>query len=82
MTRRALFGLPAATLTKRPIESIDTGHRWVAGPYYIKAAVTYEEPTYYPPSGLVKVEHCTHCGLLRLGDSARGLTGTTIRSAE
>lgn len=46
-------------------------HDWVEGPFYVKVAVSYEEPKYYPPQGLVNVEHCTKCGLLRLPELTR-----------
>lgn len=53
-------------------------HEWVLGPFYVKVAVTWEEPTYYPPQGLVNVEHCAKCGLLRLPESAKRARGSQM----
>ena len=53
-------------------------HDWQQGPFYLKVAATYEEPDYYPPSGMVKVEHCTLCGLLRLPESLRQYIGKNM----
>lgn len=57
-------------------------HRFVEGPFWITASVTYEEPTYYPPSGLVKVEHCTGCGMLRLPEAERKKEGKHLRDGD
>lgn len=46
-------------------------HTWVSGPFYVKVAASAEEPNYYPPAGLVRIEHCTKCGLMRLPDDLR-----------
>ena len=53
-------------------------HDWHTGPFYVMAAGNYEEPTYYPPSSLVRVEHCTKCGLLRLPAEMRSQTGRNL----
>ena len=52
-------------------EARGENHAWRLGPFYITAAGTSEEPTFYPPGALVQVEHCTRCGLLRLPDMMR-----------
>ena len=41
-------------------------HRWVEGPFYLTVASTWEEPGYEPPRGLIKVEYCADCGILRI----------------
>jgi len=41
-------------------------HNWVLGKYYIRYCVTYEEPQYYPPQGLMQIEYCTKCGIIRI----------------
>ena len=46
-------------------------HEWVVGPFFISAADSYEEPTYYPPSALVRLDHCIKCGLIRLPKEMR-----------
>jgi hypothetical protein len=53
-------------------------HEWAQGPFYIKVASSYEEPEYYPPNALVKVEHCKKCGVLRLPEVLRGYVGKNL----
>ena len=53
-------------------------HAWTRGPFYVIAAVSWEEPTYYPPQGLIGIEHCTSCGLLRLPESLWKSTGANL----
>ena len=54
-------------------------HNWVSGPFYVMVAVTYEEPDYYPPQGMIPVEHCTLCGLIRLPEAYRQKVGRNLR---
>jgi hypothetical protein len=53
-------------------------HNWTKGPFYITAAQTYEEPGYYPPSVLLRVEHCSLCGILRLPKDTWELNGDNM----
>ncbi len=69
MRRRGFFGsllsfaLPQVSVSTVP----DThAHVWVKGPFYIQAAISLEEPGFYPPQGLMRTEHCRICGILRL----------------
>ena len=39
--------------------------KWHQSPFYVTVASTYEEPDYYPPSSMVRIETCD-CGLMRL----------------
>jgi len=54
-------------------------HEWVKGPFWIKASITWEEPEYYPPQGLINLEHCVQCGLLRIPKDLRAKRGTHLR---
>ena len=38
---------------------------WHESPFYVTVAATYEEPDYYLPSSMVRIETCD-CGLMRL----------------
>lgn len=55
-------------------------HTFVAGPFFLMAANTLEEPTYYPPQAFMPVEHCFKCGALRLSENARRHVGPNLRS--
>ena len=44
----------------------DHQHNWIKGRFYIMCATTLEEPEYYAPQGIVRIEYCEICGLLRL----------------
>ena len=54
-------------------------HDWKSGPFYVMVAVAYEEPDYYPPQGMIPVEHCTLCGLIRLSEAYRQEVGRNLR---
>lgn len=41
-------------------------HEFVTSGLYLMRATSWEEPTFYPPSGTLPVEHCAKCGVLRL----------------
>jgi hypothetical protein len=60
----------------------DHEHTWSTGPFYIKAAHAYEEPQFYPPQGLVRVEHCVECGILRLPMDLWKHTGPNIAAGQ
>jgi hypothetical protein len=53
-------------------------HDFKEGPFWIKVASSYEEPVYYPPQGIVKVEHCVKCGILRLPEQFRKYIGPNL----
>ncbi len=57
-------------------------HEWTEGPFFIKAAVTYEEPRYYPPHGLYRIEHCKLCGFLRLPEGAREYDKANVHESQ
>lgn len=50
-------------------------HDMVAGPFYIMVARTFEEPTYFPPSSLIRAQPCTKCGVVRIPDELKGQDG-------
>ena len=56
------------------------GGQLVQGPFYIAAARTFEEPRYYPPQMLVRIEHCLKCGTLRLPEEFRPFHGENMAS--
>ncbi len=66
----ALLGistLPALAESKDIInQSPMHTHLWVKGPFYLMVANSMEEPDYYPPSGMVKLEFCKICGIVRV----------------
>lgn len=41
-------------------------HNWVPSKIWVRYERTYEEPKFYPPSGLLNLEICTKCGTLRV----------------
>lgn len=45
-------------------------HDFVQSPLYLMRATTWEQPTFYAPSGTLPVEYCKECGLLRLSADA------------
>ncbi len=45
-------------------------HEFVSGPFYLLKSTSWEEPTFYSPSGTSPVEHCKKCGMLRLSPDA------------
>ena len=53
-------------------------HDFREGPFYIMVARSYEEPDFYPPSSMFKVEHCVKCGLLRLPEPLRKYIGKNL----
>lgn len=80
MTRFAFLAGLLGVFWPRRAEALDhAGAEWVLGPFYITVAVSQEEPTYYPPGGLVNVEHCRHCGMLRLPRELWNKTGRSLR---
>jgi hypothetical protein len=56
-------------------------HEWVEGPFYLKVAVTGEEPDWYAPVGLLAVEHCLTCGVVRLPREYWNKTGKNLGGA-
>lgn len=50
-------------------------HKFISGPYWITCAGSREEPAYYPPQGVVPVEHCFKCGIIRLSPSFKTQVG-------
>lgn len=42
--------------------------------FYLTAAIGFEEPEYYPPSALIRMEACS-CGALRLPEEVRSGVG-------
>lgn len=75
MKRCMAFAAPGP----KPNEWVPCGGEVVQGPFRIVACLTYEEPTYYPPSGSVAVEHCTACGALYLPEAVRGQQGSYVQ---
>jgi len=59
----SLFGLAAASSLQADQNHI---HEFVKGPFYVTAALSFEEPEFYPPEGLTPIEFCKTCGVLRL----------------
>ena len=41
-------------------------NNWVPSKLWVKYERTFEEPKFYPPSGLLNLEICTECGVLRV----------------
>mgnify|MGYP001616546253 FL=1 len=80
MTRLAFIAGLVSIFWPHRAEALDhLGADWVTGgPFYVTAAMTYEEPQYYSPGGLVKVEHCRHCGMLRLPRKLWGESGSYL----
>lgn len=68
MTRRGIFGVAAALLTPLHL------HDFKEGPFFVMASVTYEEPRFYPPQGMVPLLSCT-CGEVRLPAGLASKTG-------
>lgn len=54
-------------------------HEWVKGPFWIKAAITWEEPEYYAPQGIINIEHCVQCGLIRIPKDLKSKRGKNLR---
>lgn len=51
-------------------------HDWVSNSgFYTRVAVTYEEPDFYPPMGLLQLEVCPKCGAVRLPHGAESWQG-------
>ncbi len=46
--------------------------------FYVSVCVTYEEPDYYPPQGLIQLEVCPRCGLVRVPNLAESWRGIVI----
>ena len=68
-TRRGFLGMVAAFIQLPKVSGNATAncpHDWSKGPFYVSVAQGVEEPEYYPPSGLLRTEHCKLCGALRL----------------
>ena len=77
-----VFG-PRRIQTAYGAASEETGHmqhQWVAGPFYVPVAMSGEEPQYYPPQGLLPIEHCLTCGLLRLPKEYWTKTGINLEN--
>ena len=54
-------------------------HKWVSkSGFYVRMCVSYEEPTYYPPEGLVQLEVCPLCGSIRLPKGVESWRGYPI----
>ena len=53
-------------------------HEWVQGPFYLKVAKTYEEPNFYPPNAMIRIEHCKKCGLIRLPPDLKEYDGENL----
>ena len=51
------------------IRTLPHVHKFEKSPFYLMAAVSYEEPGYYPPSGMFPVQICS-CGEIRLAAKA------------
>jgi hypothetical protein len=47
-------------------------HRWRKGNLWALTAAGPEEPNYAPPSGIVQIEICTGCGVLRIPSERLG----------
>jgi len=70
---------PRKPATGRKVwQKMDCKHDWHDGPFYIMVARSHEEPDFYPPSSMFKVEHCTNCGLLRLPQELRKYIGKNL----
>lgn len=54
---------------------------WHPSPFYVTVAVTYEEPRYYSPGGLTRLETCD-CGLMRLPDGLGKKRGRNLADEE
>ena len=81
MRRRGFFNsLLALALPQVSVSTIpDThAHVWVKGPFYIQAAISLEEPGFYPPQGLVRTEHCLVCGILRVSEDMKTQQGNQL----
>lgn len=52
----------------RPWQCDHADGKWEESRFWIKAEVTSEEPDYYPPQGLVRLEICTGCRMVRIPD--------------
>ncbi len=42
------------------------GHKFELSPFYALVAVSFEEPQYYPPQGMIRLECCENCGAIRI----------------
>jgi hypothetical protein len=58
-------------------------HNWHFSPYYLSVATSIEEPAYTSPRGYTAVLVCSECGMLRVADNQKNMTGyidtTTIK---
>ena len=50
-------------------------HDFKVSPFFVLMAVTSEEPTYYPPGGMARLEMCSKCGAVRLPTVYHGFAG-------
>lgn len=75
---RDRYGCCGPRVNPDNVLNVPCTHEWVKGPFYIKVAVTYEEPRYYSPGGLVNIEHCKKCGVLRLPKDLWDKTGENL----
>ena len=57
----------------------DCEHEWEKkSGFYISVCVTFEEPEYYPPMGIIQLEVCSKCGALRLPNNAESWRGIQV----
>ncbi len=74
----ALSGAETATggvlAKEEDVSTFWCDHERVKGPYYVSAAVHPEETKYFAPHGMINIEHCIRCGLLRLPKKDREVT--------
>ena len=45
---------------------MECDHDWKTSKIWVKYERTFEEPEFYPPSGLSNLEICIKCGVLRV----------------
>ena len=50
-------------------------HDFKVSPFFVLMALTSEEPTYYPPCGMARLEMCSKCGVIRLPTVYHGYAG-------
>lgn len=54
-------------------------HKWEKeSGFYINMCVSFEEPTFYPPCGLIQLTVCPKCGALRLPNNAESWKGLPV----
>ena len=50
-------------------------HDFKVSPFFVLMAVTFEEPTFYPPGGTLRLEMCSKCGAVRVPADSHDYAG-------